>query len=140
MGIGRLSEAPEIFDALLNAGPLTFRQAAQLYNLTFRRPGRMQGLCAPLWLRHAGPAALPRLLARLTTHLDDDGVGAYYLEGLARMGRQALPALPAVMALIDRRTRIPVNDSTRDAKMMLDEGLLAAALDARRSILADAAS
>ncbi|MFD9504276.1 hypothetical protein [Streptomyces sp. NPDC060035] len=55
------------------------------------------------------------------------------------MGRQALPALPAAMALIDRRTRIPVNGSTRDAEMMLDERLPAAALDARRAILADAA-
>ncbi|WP_449486014.1 hypothetical protein [Streptomyces avidinii] len=58
---GRLRHAPEIFSALLNAGPLTFRQAAQLYNLTFKRPGRMQAACAPLWLRHAGPTAPPAL-------------------------------------------------------------------------------
>ncbi|MFD9600756.1 hypothetical protein [Streptomyces sp. NPDC059970] len=139
VGIGRLGEAPEIFGALLDAGPLTFRQAAQLYNLTFRWPGRTQGVCAPLWLRHTGPTALPRLLAHMTPHLGDYVFGEYYLEGLARMGRQALPALPAVMALIDRRTRIPVNDSTPDAEMMLDERLLAAALDARRAILSDAA-
>ncbi|MEK8142784.1 hypothetical protein NKH18_12890 [Streptomyces sp. M10(2022)] len=46
IGIGRLARAPEIFGALLDAGPLTFRQAAQLYNLTFRWPGRMQAVCA----------------------------------------------------------------------------------------------
>ncbi|WP_327180877.1 hypothetical protein [Streptomyces sp. NBC_01334] len=139
VGIGRLAHAPEIFGALLDAGPLTFRQAAQLYNLTFRWPGRMQAGCAPLWLRHAGPTALPRLLALMTPHLGEYTVGEYYLEGLARMGRHALPALPAVTALIDRRTRIPVNDSTQDAEMMLDERLLAAALDARRAIDGDTA-
>ncbi|MFE6826480.1 hypothetical protein [Streptomyces sp. NPDC057690] len=140
VGIGRLAHAPAIFGALLDAGPLTFRQAAQLYNLTFRWPGRMQAGCAPLWLRHAGPAVLPRLLALMTPHLGDYAVGEYYLEGLARMGRHALPALPAVTALIDRRTRIPANDSTQDAEMMLDERLLAAALDARRAIDADTAA
>ncbi|MFH0178021.1 hypothetical protein ACIA6D_36575 [Streptomyces cacaoi] len=134
VGIGRLAHAPEIFGALLDAGPLTFRQAAQLYNLTFQRPGRMQAGCAPLWLRHAGPTAVPRLLPLMTPHLSEYTVGEYYLEGLARMGRQALPALSAVTALIDRRTRIPVNDSTRDAETMLDERLLAAALDARHAI------
>ncbi|MGW1375037.1 hypothetical protein ACWD6P_12295 [Streptomyces sp. NPDC002446] len=139
IGIGRLSGAPEIFGALLDAGPLTFRQAAQLYNLTFRWPGRMQAVCAPLWLRHAGQAALPRLLAVMTPYLADYAVGEYYLAGLAQMGHRARPALPAVTALIERRTRIPVNDSTRDAETELDERLLAAALDARRAILADTA-
>ncbi len=56
------------------------------------------------------------------------------------MGRHALPALPSLTALIDRRTRLPVNDSTRDGETMLDERLLAAAIDARRAILADTAS
>lgn len=137
---GRLHRAPEIFGALLDAGPLTFRQAAQLYNLTFKRPGRMQAVCAPLWLRHAGPTALPRILALMTPHLEDYGMGEYYLEGLARIGRQAMPALPSLTALIDRRTRIPVNDPTRDGETMLDERLLAAAIDARRAILAGTAS
>ncbi|MFD7783824.1 hypothetical protein ACFV4Q_12120 [Streptomyces nojiriensis] len=137
---GRLHHAPEIFEALLDAGPLTFRQAAQLYNLTFKRPGRMQAACAPLWPRHAGPTALPRILALMTPHLGDYGVGEYYSEGLARMGRYAFPALPSLTALIDRRTRIPVNDSTRDGETMLDERLLAAAINARRAILADTAS
>lgn len=136
VGITRL--APEVFEALLDSGPLTFRQAAQLYNLTFRRPGRSQAECAPLWLRHAGPSALPRLLALMTRHLADYAIGHHYLAGLARMGSHAHPAIPAVTALIDRRTRIPVNDSTRDAEMRLDESLLAAALSARRAILADA--
>ncbi|KOU24905.1 hypothetical protein ADK51_16195 [Streptomyces sp. WM6368] len=135
VGIGRLLQAPEIFGALLDAGPLTFRQAAQLYNLTFRRPGRMQAMCAPLWLRHAGPTALPRLLALMTPHLGDYGIGEDYSEGLARMGRHALPALPSLAALIERRTRLPVNDSTRDGETMLDERLLAAAINARRAIL-----
>ncbi|WP_381791364.1 hypothetical protein [Streptomyces niveus] len=135
---GRLRHAPEIFGALLDTGPLTFRQAAQLYNLTFKRPGRMQAVCAPMWLRHAGPTALARLLALMTPHLGDYGIGEYYSEGLARMGRHAVPALPSLTALIDRRTRIPVNDSTRDGETMLDERLLAAAIDARRAILADA--
>ncbi|WP_330298473.1 hypothetical protein [Streptomyces sp. NBC_00503] len=137
VGIGRLRHAPEIFGALLDAGPLTFRQAAQLYGLTFERPSRMQGVCAPLWLRHAGPTALPRLLALMTPHLGEYGIGEYYSEGLARMGRRAAPALPSLTALIDRRTRIPVNDPSRDGEMMLDEGMLAAAVDARRAILAD---
>ncbi|MCX5181085.1 HEAT repeat domain-containing protein [Streptomyces virginiae] len=137
---GRLHRAPEIFGALLDEGPLTFRQAAQLYNLTFKRPGRMQAVCAPLWLRHAGPTALPRILALMTPHLGDYGIGEYYSEGLARMGRHALPALPSLTALIDRRNRIPVNDSTRDGETMLDERLLAAAINARRAILADTAS
>lgn len=137
VGIGRLAHASEIFEALLDAGPLTFRQAAQLYNLTFRRPGRSQAECAPLWLRHAGPSALSRLLALMTPHLADYALGEYYLAGLARMGGPARPALPAVTALIDRRTRIPVNDSTRDAEMRLDESLLAAALSTRRAIHAD---
>ncbi|MGW1268721.1 HEAT repeat domain-containing protein [Streptomyces sp. NPDC002491] len=136
VGVTRLAHASEIFDALLDAGPLTFRQAAQLYNLTFRHPGRSQAECAPLWLRHAGPSALPRLLALMTPHLADYAVGEYYLAGLARMGGRARLALPAVTALIDRRTRIPVNDSTRDAEMRLDESLLAAALRTRRAILA----
>lgn len=136
---GRLQRAPEIFGALLDAGPLTFRQAAQLYNLTFKRPGRIQAACAPLWLRHAGPSALPRILALLTPHLGDYTMGEYYSEALARMGRHAMPALPSLTALIDRRTRIPVNDSTRDAEMMMDERLLAAAIGARRAILADTA-
>ncbi|OSZ56786.1 hypothetical protein OQI_31015 [Streptomyces pharetrae CZA14] len=139
VGITRLAHASEIFSALLDAGPLAFRQAAQLYNLTFRRPGRSQAECAPLWLRHAGPSALPRLLALMTPHLADYAVGEYYLAGLARMGGRARPALPAVTALTDMRTRIPVNDSTRDAEMRLDEDLLAAALRTRRAILADAA-
>ncbi|MDX3804208.1 HEAT repeat domain-containing protein, partial [Streptomyces sp. AK04-3B] len=138
VGVTRLAHACEIFGALLDAGPLTFRQAAQLYNLTFRRPCRSQAECAPLWLRHAGPGALSRLLALMTPHLADYAVGEYYLAGLARMGGHARPALPAVTALIDRRTRIPVNDSTRDAEMRLDESLLAAALRARRAILAHA--
>ncbi len=138
VGTGRLAHAPEIFGALLDAGPLTFRQAAQLYNLTFRRPGRMQAVCAALWLRHAGPAAAPRLLALLTPHLSEYPYGEHYLEGLAWMGRQALPALPAVTALIDRRTRIPVDAPTPDGETMLDERLLAAAVHARRAILADA--
>ncbi|MFG2487591.1 hypothetical protein ACGFSI_33155 [Streptomyces virginiae] len=136
---GRLHRAPEIFGALLDAGPLTFRQAAQLYNLTFKRPGRIQAMCAPLWLRHAGPTALTRVLALMTPHLGDYGIGEYYSEGLARMGRHALPALPSLTALIDRRTRLPVNDSTRDGETMLDESLLAAAIGARRAILADTA-
>ncbi|MFD7027757.1 hypothetical protein ACFWAR_06980 [Streptomyces sp. NPDC059917] len=136
---GRLRHAPELFGALLDAGPLSFRQAAQLYNLTFKRPGRLQAVCAPLWLRHAGPTAAPRVLALMTPHLDAYGIGEYYAEGLARMGRRALPALPSLTALIERRTRIPVNDSTRDGETMLDESLLAAALAARRAILADAA-
>lgn len=138
VGIVRLVRASEIFEALLDAGPLTFRQAAQLYNLTFRRPGRSQAECVPLWLRHAGPSALSRLLALMTPHLADYAVGEYYLTGLARMGGHACHALPAVTALIDRPTRIPVNDSTRDAEMRLDESLLTAALSTRRAILADA--
>ncbi|MET9467179.1 hypothetical protein ABZY44_20725 [Streptomyces sp. NPDC006544] len=137
LGIGRLNHAPEIFGALLDEGPLTFRQAAQLYNLTFRWPGRMQGVCAPLWLRHAGPRALPRLLELMTPYLHDYAVGEYYLEGLARMGHQARPVLPAVTAMIERRTRIPVNDSTPDGEMRLDENLLKAALATRHAILAD---
>ncbi|MBT2453109.1 hypothetical protein J7F03_40050 [Streptomyces sp. ISL-43] len=137
VGTARLSCAPEIFGALLDAGPLTFRQAAQLYNLTFRWPGRMQAVCAPLWLRHAGPTALPRLLGLMTPYLHDYAVGEFYLDGLARMGGQALPALPAVTAMIERRTRIPVNDSTADGEMRLDEKLLKAALQTRRAILAD---
>ncbi|MBP2037893.1 hypothetical protein [Streptomyces avidinii] len=72
---GRLLRASEIFGAVLDAGPLTFRQAAQLYNLTFKRPGRMQAMCAPLWLRHAGPTALPRILALMTPHLGDYAIG-----------------------------------------------------------------
>ncbi|MER7822983.1 hypothetical protein ABTX85_10510 [Streptomyces sp. NPDC096097] len=139
VGIGRLSHAPEIFGALLDAGPLTFRQAAQLYNLTFRWPGRMQAVSAPLWLRHAGPGVLPRLLALMTPHLSAYAVGEEYLEALARMGRAALPALPVVTAMIERRTRIPVNDSTPDGEMALDERLLRAALAARGAILADLA-
>ncbi|MFI8342242.1 hypothetical protein ACIF8W_19555 [Streptomyces sp. NPDC085639] len=135
---GRLVQAPAIFGALLDAGPLTFRQAAQLYNLTFKRPGRMQSMCVPLWLRHAGPTALPRLLALMTPHLGDYGIGEDYSEGLARLGRHALPALPSLAALIERRTRLPVNDSTRDGETMLDERLLAAAINARRAILAAA--
>ncbi|MDX5569642.1 hypothetical protein PYK79_49005, partial [Streptomyces sp. ID05-04B] len=136
VGITRLAHASEIYEALLDDGPLTFRQAAQLYNLTFHHPCRSQAECAPLWLRHAGPSALPRLLALMTPHLADYAVGEYYLAGLARMGGHARPALPDVTALIDRRTRIPVNDSTRDAEMRLDESLLAAARSARRAILA----
>ncbi|WP_354644371.1 hypothetical protein [Kitasatospora camelliae] len=135
VGVARLAHAPAVFGALLDAGPLTFRQAAQLHNLAFLRPGRMQALCAPLWLRHAGPAALPRLLALLTPHLDEYGIGGDYLAALGRIGPSARPALPAVEAVIDRRTRIPVNDSTRDAETELDERLLAAAQDARRAIL-----
>ncbi|MEU6228467.1 HEAT repeat domain-containing protein [Streptomyces sp. NPDC047042] len=135
VGITRLAHAPEIFAALLDAGPLSFRQAAQLYNLTFRHPGRSQAECAPLWLRHAGPSAGPRVLALMTPQLADYGFGEYYLAGLARLGAHARPALSAVTVLIDRRTRIPVNDSTRDAEMRLDEGLLAAALGTRRAIL-----
>ncbi|NEA68050.1 HEAT repeat domain-containing protein [Streptomyces sp. SID12488] len=138
VGITRLAHASDIFAPLLDAGPLTFRQAAQLYNLTFHRPGRSQAECAPLWLRHAGHSALPRLLALMTPHLADYGFGEYYLAGLARMGSQAHPALPSVTALTDSRTRIPVNDSTRDAEMRLDESLLAAALSTRRAIHADA--
>ncbi|MCY0928250.1 hypothetical protein OTB20_19020 [Streptomyces sp. H27-H1] len=137
VGIGRLGRAPEIFGALLDEGPLTFRQAAQLYGLTFERPGRMQGVCAPLWLRHAGPSALPRLLAFMTPCLGDYVIGEFYLEGLARMGGHALPALPAVTAMIERRTRIPANDSTPDGEMWLDERLLKAALEARDAILED---
>lgn len=140
IGIGRLGRAPEIFGALLDEGPLTFRQAAQLYGLTFERPCPTQAQCAPLWLRHAGPTVLPRLLALMTPHIDDYTMGEHYSQGLARMGRHALPALPSLTALIDRRTRVPVNDSTRDGETMLDERLLAAAVDARRAILADAAS
>jgi len=139
VGITRLAHACEIFEPLLNAGPLTFRQAAQLYNLTFRRPGRSQAECAPLWLRHAGPSARSLLLALMTPHLADYAVGEYYLAGLARMGGHARPALPAVTELIARRTRIPVNDSTRDAETAQDESLLAAALSTRRAILAGAA-
>ncbi|MFI8434515.1 hypothetical protein ACIGJO_12325 [Streptomyces sp. NPDC079020] len=135
MGIGRLTHASEVFRALLDEGPLTFRQAAQLYNLTFRRPGRTQAVCAPLWLRHAGPRSLPGLLALMVPHIADYAVGEYYLDALARMGHRALPVLPAVTAMIDRRTRIPVNDSTRDGEMELDERLLRAALGARRAIL-----
>lgn len=137
VGLGRLRHAPEVFGALLDEGPLTFRQAAQLYGLTFERPGRMQGECAPLWLRHAGPSALPRLLGLMTPYLQDYVIGEFYLQGLARMGRDALPALPAVTALIERSTRIPVNDSTPDGEMWLDECLLAAAVATRRAILAD---
>ncbi|MCF2530490.1 hypothetical protein [Yinghuangia soli] len=139
VGIGRLKYAPEIFGALLDAGPLTFRQAAQLYNLTFRWPGRTAAEAAPLWLRHAGPTALSRLLDVMTPHLDQYTCGEYYLSALGRMGGHALPALPHVTALIDRRIRIPVNDSTLDAEIVLDEMLLAAALAARDAILAGAA-
>ncbi|MEW2418113.1 HEAT repeat domain-containing protein [Streptomyces sp. NPDC046866] len=135
VGIVRLGHATAIFSALLDAGPLTFRQAAQLYNLTFHHPSRMQAECAPLWLRHAGPSVLPRLLALMTPHLADYTVGEFYLAGLARMGRVALPALPAVTAIIDRRARIPVNDSTPDGEMELDERLLSAALRTRHAIL-----
>ncbi|MFD6426506.1 hypothetical protein, partial [Streptomyces sp. NPDC060198] len=134
VGVSRLNAAREVFGALLDAGPLSFRQAAQLYGLTFRRPGRMQAACAPLWLRHAGPSAAPRLLGLMTPLLDDYAWGEEYLAALAGMGGAALPALPAVTALIDRRTRIPVCDSTRDAETARDEALLAAALVTRRSL------
>lgn len=134
VGVSRLNAAREVFGALLDAGPLSFRQAAQLYNLTFRRPGRTQAACAPLWLRHAGPSAAPRLLDLMTPLLDDYAWGEEYLAALALMGRAALPALPAVTALTDRRTRIPVCDSTRDAETARDEALLAAALVARRCL------
>ncbi|MGW0860049.1 hypothetical protein [Streptomyces sp. NPDC002690] len=132
--MSRLSAAREVFGALLDAGPLSFRQAAQLHNLTFRRPGRMQAACAPLWLRHAGPSAAPRLLDLMTPLLDDYAWGEEYLAALARMGRAALPARPAVTALIERRTRIPVCDSSRDAETARDEALLSAALVTRRSL------
>ncbi|MGW6914370.1 HEAT repeat domain-containing protein [Kitasatospora sp. NPDC054939] len=138
VGIARLRHATAVFTALLDAGPLTFRQAAQLYGLTFDRPSRCQAECAPLWLRHAGPTVLPRLLALMTPHLDDYTIGEYYLAGLARMGHHARPALPAVTAMIDRPTRIPVNDSTADGETRLDECLLAAALHARHAILSAA--
>ncbi|MGI5424662.1 HEAT repeat domain-containing protein [Streptomyces sp. CA-179760] len=136
VGIVRLGHATAIFSALLDDGPLTFRQAAQLYNLTFHHPGRSQAEGAPLWLRHAGSPALPHLLSLMTPHLADYAVGEFYLTGLARMGPDALPALPAVTAIIERRTRVPVNDSTPDAEMELDERLLSAALHTRRAIRA----
>ncbi|MDJ0386376.1 HEAT repeat domain-containing protein [Streptomyces sp. G-G2] len=135
MNIGRLGHVTAIFSALLDAGPLTSRQAAQLYNLTFDRPGRSQAECAPLWLRHAGPFVLPRLLALMTAHLTDCTLGELYLAGLARMGPVALPALPAVTAMIDRRTRIPVGASTADGEMQLDEHILSAARHTRQAIL-----
>ncbi|WP_374772549.1 hypothetical protein OG756_04825 [Streptomyces sp. NBC_01310] len=56
------------------------------------------------------------------------------------MGRHARPALPSLTALIDRRTRLPVNDATRDGETMPDESLLAAAIEARRTILTDTAA
>ncbi|MFD9161989.1 hypothetical protein ACFVZ8_08245, partial [Streptomyces sp. NPDC059558] len=71
----------------------------------------------------------------MTSHLGDYGIGEDYSEGLARMGGHALPALPLLAALIERRTRLPVNDSTRDGETMLDARPLAAAIDARRAIL-----
>ncbi|CAM5608182.1 hypothetical protein SAVIM40S_00247 [Streptomyces avidinii] len=102
---GRLLRASEIFGAVLDAGPLTFRQAAQLYNLTFKRPGRMQAMCAPLWLRHAGPTALPRISPHDTAprRLRDRRVvlGRPGTNGSARVARAAVadgtdrPAYPS---------------------------------------------
>uniref|UniRef100_A0AAU2JZX7 HEAT repeat domain-containing protein n=1 Tax=Streptomyces sp. NBC_00049 TaxID=2903617 RepID=A0AAU2JZX7_9ACTN len=139
IGIGRFQEAPRVFGALLDEGPLTFRQAAQLYQLTFARPCIVQALAAPLWLRHAGPSALPRLLSLMTPHVRHYGLGEWYLAGLGRIGPAAAPALPAVDAVIETRRRIPVNDSTRDGETELDERLLAAARWARRAITGPAA-
>ncbi|MGW7363687.1 hypothetical protein ACWGI8_09715 [Streptomyces sp. NPDC054841] len=140
IGIARLSRAREIFGPLLDAGPLTFRQAAQLYNLTFSWPNAMQASCAPLWFRHAGASSLPRLLGLLVRRLDDQAHGEAFMEGLAELGRHALPAVPDLDRIIDRRKRIPVNEPSRDAEMAADELLLAAAVRARGRILEDAAS
>ena len=134
IGVGRLHEAPAVFGALLDAGPLTFRQAAQLYNLTFRRPNASQAWCAPLWFRHAGPSALPRLLELLTRNLQDQAWGEDFLAALAALGPHARPALPALAALIERRSRIPSNDSTRYGETVIDESLLAAAIRTRARI------
>lgn len=73
----------------------------------------------------------------MTPHLGAYGIGEYYSDGLARMGRHAMSALPSLIALIERPTRIAVNDPTRDGEMKLDESLLTAAIAARRAILAD---
>jgi hypothetical protein len=135
VGITRLNRARELFGPLLDAGPLTFRQAAQLYNLTFSWPNRMQALCAPLWFRHAGEPALPRLLDLMTRRLACKVVGEAFMSGLAELGRHALPAVPALDRLIDRRRRIPENEPSRDAEMETDERLLAAAREARHRIL-----
>ncbi|MFD3680111.1 hypothetical protein [Streptomyces sp. NPDC058613] len=87
-----------------------------------------------MWLRHAGPAELPRVLALMTPHVRAYGFGEWYLAGLGRIGPAARPALPAVESVIGRRRRIPASDSTRDGEMYLDECLLAAARWARRAI------
>ncbi|MFD4142981.1 hypothetical protein [Streptomyces sp. NPDC058572] len=117
---------------------VSFRQAAQLYNLTFRWPDIMQARCAPLWFRHAGEPALPRLLDLMTRQLGCKVVGEAFMNGLAELGRHALPAVPALDQLIDRRRRIPENEPSRDAEMETDERLLAAAREARYRILTDA--
>ncbi|MEU0392003.1 hypothetical protein ABZ208_04330 [Streptomyces sp. NPDC006208] len=138
VGVARLNRAPELFGPLLDAGPLTFRQAAQLYNLTFRWPNIMQARCAPLWFRHAGEPALPRLLDLMTRQLACKVVGEAFMSGLAELGRHALPAVPALDQLIARRRRIPENEPSRDAETETDERLLAAAREARHRILTDA--
>ncbi|GAA1359220.1 hypothetical protein [Streptomyces beijiangensis] len=134
---GRLP--PQMFHALLDHGPLTGRQAAQLTHQVFTRPSFAQARNARAWWRHAGVASAPALLPLLPQYFDDTALmGLDVLECLAAMGRHAVPVLGELDAFLGREWIAVRHRGSEEADLQADELVVEAALLTRRCILDDA--
>ncbi|MEV6671405.1 hypothetical protein [Streptomyces sp. NPDC051162] len=129
----RRAFAASLLEWLAGHGGLSPRQSAHLRELT-DRPRRLHPrLLGALW-KHSGTAAARVLLDTLPRYLDDDAYGAYACSVLTDMGREAAAALPALRAVAERRTRLPLYLGDFDRETRADECLAAAARDAHAHI------
>lgn len=129
----RRAFAALLLEWLAEHGGLSPRQAARLRELT-DRPRRLHPrLLGALW-KHSGTAAAGVLVDILPRYLDDDAYGAYACSVLTGMGREAAAALPALRAVTERRTRLPLYLGDFDREVRADERLAAAAREAHAHI------
>ncbi|WP_329120308.1 hypothetical protein [Streptomyces sp. NBC_01465] len=129
---------PRMFHALLDRGPLSERQIAQLRHQVFTRPSAGQARHARAWWRHAGEASAPVLLPLLPQYFADTALlGIDALECLAAMGRFAAPALGALDAFLAGERIAVRHRGSPESDLQADELLVETAQFTRRHIMED---
>ncbi|MCX4545713.1 HEAT repeat domain-containing protein [Streptomyces sp. NBC_01565] len=130
-----LSLAADLLEWLAGHGGLEPRHVAYLREACAdpeRRPVHPK-YAGTLW-RHEGHAAAELALNVLPRYLDSDLHGPYVCGVLGDMGAAAAGAVPALRAMVERRTRVPTYTGDRDEETRADERLTAAARTALRRI------
>src|SRR5581483_7110501 len=127
--------AVELMEWLIEHGGVAERHAARL-TAAAQHPRRLMNPRALrlLW-RHQGASASALILEHLPAYLTDDVFGPPACALLADMGSLARPAVPALEAVVHRRTRISMHIGDEDAELRADEHLAAVAAAALEQLV-----